>query len=98
MGFINALDFASPKHLADYLLYLDKNLTAYNSYFKWKKHVSFRSQVTFAPLCDMCIQLQLETFYGLIKPKVVHGLGEYWSRKGSCRNPKIVNGNFMGID
>ena len=38
-GFINALDFKTPKHLATYLIYLSKNKTAYNEYFKWKKYV-----------------------------------------------------------
>ncbi|KAF2368339.1 Lipid droplet-associated hydrolase [Trinorchestia longiramus] len=32
-SFINALDFASTRHLADYLKYLDSNDTAYNQYF-----------------------------------------------------------------
>jgi hypothetical protein len=40
-GFINAADYKSPKELANYLNYLDSNKTAYNSYFKWKKHVKF---------------------------------------------------------
>lgn len=40
-GYINALDFQSPKHLSDYLNYLDSNKTAYNEYFRWKKHVRF---------------------------------------------------------
>ena len=35
---INIRDFDSPKELADYLLYLDKNDTAYLSYFWWKDH------------------------------------------------------------
>lgn len=33
---IDANDFRSPKELAEYLLYLDKNDTAYNEYFQWK--------------------------------------------------------------
>ena len=37
-SYIDVRDFKSPKHLADYLLYLDKNHTAYMSYFKWKEH------------------------------------------------------------
>ena len=42
-GFINVLDFPRIKDLADYLKYLDSNVTAYNSYFKWKKYVEFDS-------------------------------------------------------
>lgn len=35
-SFIFADHFESPKSLADYLLYLDSNETAFNEYFKWK--------------------------------------------------------------
>ncbi|XP_078485973.1 alpha-(1,3)-fucosyltransferase 7-like [Ciona intestinalis] len=34
-SFIHTEDFKSPTHLAEYLLYLDKNDTAYRKYFNW---------------------------------------------------------------
>ncbi len=34
--FINTADFAGPRELADYLLHLDRDDTAYNAFFKWK--------------------------------------------------------------
>lgn len=37
-SFINAMDFASPKHLADYLKYLDSHDDEYLAYFKWKQN------------------------------------------------------------
>ena len=46
----------------------------------------------------MCIQLHLESFYGSIKPKVMNDLGGHWSRKATCKVPKIVNDNFIGIE
>ncbi len=36
-SFINALDFASPQALANHLLMLDHNQTAYLAYFKWRQ-------------------------------------------------------------
>ncbi len=35
-SYIHVDDFASPGHLAEYLRYLDRNDTAYASYFAWK--------------------------------------------------------------
>ena len=40
-GYINAMEYPSAMHLAQYLKYLDGNVTAFNSYFQWKKHVTF---------------------------------------------------------
>ena len=36
-SFINALDFPKPSHLADYLVYLSKNETAYMEYHRWRE-------------------------------------------------------------
>lgn len=35
-SYIDAQEFKTPKDLADYLIYLNKNTTAYMEYFKWK--------------------------------------------------------------
>ena len=67
-AYINALDFESPSHLANYLLYLNANKTAYNAYFKWKRYVRFRtneSRIKNGPLCEMCIRLHLEDHVGM---------------------------------
>ncbi|EDO40908.1 predicted protein, partial [Nematostella vectensis] len=36
-SFINVADFSTVKALADYLVYLDKNDTAYKEYFRWRQ-------------------------------------------------------------
>lgn len=58
-SYINALDFSTPKDLADYLLYLDKNDTAYNEYFLWKSYHFIQNEWANVakPYCDMCERL-----------------------------------------
>nr|CAX73118.1 Glycoprotein 3-alpha-L-fucosyltransferase A [Schistosoma japonicum] len=53
-SFIHVDQFASPKKLAEYLHYLDKNHTAFNEYFTWQdkwRVVLFPGR----PECDFCL-------------------------------------------
>ena len=44
------------KDLADYLLYLNRNKTAFNSYLKWKKFILFEKKAAeVGHFCEMCI-------------------------------------------
>ena len=43
-SYINVEDFESPKKLAEYLIFLDKNATEYNKYHKWKKEYEGEKQ------------------------------------------------------
>ena len=86
-GYIDANDYKSPKELSDYLIYLSGNSTAYNSYFKWKEHVVFGESSKMSSLCNMCIHLQLENYFG-IKKKVISDIGSYWSKSVNCKSPK----------
>lgn len=89
-GYIDALDYESPQHLADYLKYLDKNVTAFNEYFQWKKHVQFLDYIVdYGMICDMCIQLHLEDFYG-IKQQVINDFDKYWSRSKDCKRNEDI--------
>lgn len=88
-GYINAMDYPSPYHLAQYLKYLDSNVTAYNSYFKWKKHVNFLDKpVTYAFMCEMCIHLHMETYFG-VKHKVINDFNSYWNRQTHCTTTSV---------
>ncbi|VDK26782.1 unnamed protein product [Taenia asiatica] len=40
-SYINVDNYKSIRQLTDYLLYLDKNDTAYAAYFAWKEHGRF---------------------------------------------------------
>ncbi len=90
-GFINVLDFRTIRELGDYLRYLDKNATAYNEYFRWKELISVnknRAVNTFVPLCDMCIYMNLERFYGIQK-KVLVDVSEFHGKRENCRKASI---------
>eukprot|EP00727_Mastigamoeba_balamuthi_P010251 m51a1_g5849 hypothetical protein (766) ;mRNA; r:327797-331385 len=60
---ISVHDFASPKELAKYLLYLDKNETAYNEYLSWKTEGPsqvFREKMDLSLVhssCRLCIRV-----------------------------------------
>lgn len=64
-SYINVFDFDSIKTLADYLLYLDKNDTAYMEYFAWQKLYKVDGYLTGATFnkhypwtCDICAKAQ----------------------------------------
>jgi len=90
-AYINAMDFETPKHLADYLLNLDRNRTAYNQYFRWKKYINHRAQseqVKGGYLCEMCIQLHLEEQTNFLKRKQLTHLNELFGMKENCYGVK----------
>jgi hypothetical protein len=83
-GYINAMDYSSPQHLAEYLIFLSNNKTAYNSYFQWKKHVNFFDyDKMFSPVCDVCIKLHLEHYFG-VESKVLENIESYTDWK-NCK-------------
>ncbi len=67
--------------------YLASNVTAYNEYFKWKKNVRFDKKIKPDFLCNMCIDLQLETHFG-IRKGVVKDLELFWNVE-DCNDPNI---------
>ena len=89
-GYINAFDFVSAKHLADYLIYLDRNNTAYNSYFKWKKYIKFIDDgPRNGQICEMCIRLNLDSHLG-VKKSIITDMKKFWSVENNCKNTNDV--------
>uniref|UniRef100_A0A2P2I9W7 Fucosyltransferase n=1 Tax=Hirondellea gigas TaxID=1518452 RepID=A0A2P2I9W7_9CRUS len=89
-SYINVLDFPSVKHLADYLLYLDRNHTAYNQYFRWK--VEYESLMYYRALkphdynniswCQLCEKLHTDN-----QTKSYRSLA-IWPPRATCLNHK----------
>jgi alpha-1,3-fucosyltransferase len=89
-AYIDVLDFETPRDLAKYLIYLSKNHTAYNSYFKWKQWININNNNLFqAYICEMCIKLHLEKYTG-IERKQLGDLNELMSMEKNCKGLKLT--------
>jgi hypothetical protein len=94
-GYINVLDFKTPKELADYLIYLDGNNTAYNAYFEWKKYLKYDPNHPIAGyLCEMCIKLHLEDHTGIIQKKKFNSLQKYFGLRNNCKDIVFANKTY----
>ena len=83
-SYIDATQFESPKRLAEYLVYLDKNTTAYAEYFEWKKYFAVTS---FTPVfCQLCKALNDET----MPTKTYTDLEKWWFKDSHC----VPKGHF----
>ena len=56
-SYINALDFSSPRQLAQYLKYLAKNQKEYLKYFEWKAVYQVLSKERTVTFCNLCTLL-----------------------------------------
>ena len=84
-SYIDVQDFASPKELAEYLLYLEGNDTAYREYFTWKKRYQ---RIIPHRACILCKQLHNQSLH---KPqRVYRDMGRFWDRK-QCRKLNLTN-------
>ena len=92
-SFINVMDFKTVKDLADYLVMLDKNDTAYNEYFSWKD--LYYVDVPPSWTCQICAMLNNNSLP--IKSYDYEHFERFWGRKNNCgflddKLDKIVSG------
>lgn len=83
-SYINALDFPSVHHLANYLIQLDQNDTLYNQYFDWKSHYEVYLDVEFKRgMCNLCSALHQAAHFE--RPQVYENLNDWWSKRSRCK-------------
>ncbi len=78
-AFIAADDFCGPKALADYLLFLDKNVTEYLRYFRWRERKIVTSNVWPPKCCGICRKLLSEP-----PPKSISDIHKWWHTDSGC--------------
>ena len=81
-SFINVKDFQSPKHLAEYLIYLDNNPDEYLKYFEWKRYyiVKLDFPKTDRVFCELCEMLRKKRSFHLD-----YNVADWWE-KDTCIN------------
>ena len=76
-SFIHVDNFTSPKHLAEYIKYLDKNDEAYYEYHMWRNKYEAKSTgYNYKPYCKLCSMLH-KTVY----THEQRDIEEFWSQK-----------------
>ncbi|CAN7984400.1 unnamed protein product [Ixodes hexagonus] len=86
-SYIDALSFKSPKRLAEHLIRVAENFSAYASYFDWKprykvKEISWLSE----EFCTLCSKLHGKDF----RERTTHGnLLAWWHQESRCRSWKM---------
>ncbi|VDD86072.1 unnamed protein product [Enterobius vermicularis] len=78
-SYIAADNFASPKQLADYLKYLERNHEEYKKYFEWRR--SFRKERVEPNFCELCKML-----HDVQRPrKVISDIHSWWNTYSKCQ-------------
>jgi Glycosyltransferase family 10 (fucosyltransferase) C-term len=82
-SFIHIRDFESPQHLAEYLQYLDKNQTAYEQYFEWRKKYVPSVTMSWCKLCEMLNNSSLPS-------KSYDNIYDWWVVEGQCNSEQPI--------
>ena len=84
-SYINVMDFKTVKQLGEYLLYLDKNNTAYNEYFSWRLKYKVSINHIDTSLCSICKWFVSKS---QLQSKVYDDLTSYWVKEAKCDEKK----------
>lgn len=78
-------DFSSPKDLADYILYLDKNHDEYMKYFAWRKSYDIvTDKMNRYCYCDLCEKLWQEKKTKNMQNQGKFDIHKWWYVDGAC--------------
>lgn len=85
-SYINVMDYASPRDLAEYLLKLDQNDDLYVSYFWWKQYynVKFGDVMQDQAFCHLCDKLHSSE-----PSKSYVSLQDWWSISAHCGEGRV---------
>ena len=83
-SYIDVRNFKSLKHLAEYLLRLNKTDAEYMSYFAWRKHfaVLWNPRNPMALFCRLCHYL-----HTVKSPKIIESYTDWFFNKSGCKTP-----------
>lgn len=86
-SYINVENFASPRDLANYLLYVNSSASELQPYFQWKRYFNVLQEHGYFGsesfhFCRACEALN----YNSREPKVYKDLEAFWSVKEHCGN------------
>ncbi|KAK3734423.1 hypothetical protein QZH41_007306 [Actinostola sp. cb2023] len=90
-SYIDVRDFASPKELASYLIYLHENNFEYLRYFKWKRLYKLTAPKRACAVCDALHNSDL-----LYPPRVIVDMRDEWSKK-ECRSLNLFNNSESSV-
>ncbi len=82
-SYIDSSKFDSIKALADYLLYLNSNDSAYNEYFSWKSHYTTNVGAEGDLHCEVCTEVYSEKF----EKTTLMTLSDVFNAKKTCQEP-----------
>ena len=83
-SYIDVRDFKSPRQLAEYLLFLDKNETAYLSYFDLRRDYTVEAgrRSSTDVFCHLCRYMHTNN-----TARVAKNFRVWFFRQSECRNP-----------
>ena len=88
-SYIHTDQFASPKELAEYLIFLDQHDDLYNEYFLWKGTGEF---INTKFMCRLCTMVHLAPHF----PMWYSDANKWWHSSDTCVDPTKNDGISYG--